>query len=76
MKIEVYGSGCNKYFELVGNIKKVIREMNGDMEIKEITNPKDIVKKGFTNLPVLAISGSIISQGEVLSVEALREILN
>lgn len=76
MKIEVYGSGCDKYFELVGNIKKVIKKMSGSIVMEEITNPKYIAKKGFTNLPALVVAGNIILQGKLLSAEALQEILN
>lgn len=73
--IEIYGSGCDKYFQLVTNISEMLRQKKIEIRLKEITNPKEVAKKGFINLPTLVVDGKIVSQGKSLTIEQLEKII-
>ncbi len=72
-KIEIYGAGCDKYFETLNNMKKVVKNKNIAAEIVEITDGKKIAEMGIVNMPAVRVMGKIVSQGRTVSqVEAMQ----
>lgn len=74
-QIEVYGTGCDKFFETVKNIEKVLDTCKVNADFSTVTDRDKIIKKGFTNLPAVIINNKLISQGIVLSVEIIEKEL-
>ena len=73
--ITIYGPGCTRCTTLVSHTEEAVRTMPGKFEIKKISNPLEIAEVGIFNTPAIAINGTIVRQGKVLSVEQLRELI-
>ena len=73
--ITIYGPGCTRCTTLVSHTEEAVRTMPGKFEIKKISNPLEIAEAGIFNTPAIAINGTIVRQGKVLSVEQLRELI-
>jgi small redox-active disulfide protein 2 len=74
-KNEILGPGCPKCNALSENVKKALQEMNQAAEVVKITDIKEMIAKGVMMTPGLAIDGKIISQGNTLSVEQIKELI-
>lgn len=74
-KIEIYGAGCDKYFETLNNMKKAVKNKNIAAEIVEITDGKKIAEMGIVNMPVVRVMGKIVSQGRAVSQAEAMQML-
>ena len=43
VKVEVYGAGCNKFFQTVNSLKKAVKKSNIAGEVQEITDDKKLL---------------------------------
>lgn len=77
MTITILGSGCPKCLLLEQNAKKAIEELglNDKIEVKHIFEIDQIIEMGITFTPALMIDGQIKSEGKVLSVEEIKELI-
>ena len=73
VKVEVYGAGCNKFFQTVNSLKKAVKKSNIAGEVQEITNDKKIAACGIVNMTAVFINGRLLSQGEGITVEKAGE---
>lgn len=74
-KIEIYGAGCDKYFETLNNMKKAVKSKNIAAEIVEITDGKKIAEMGIVNMPAVRVMGKIVSQGRAVSQAEAMQML-
>ena len=74
-KIEIYGAGCDKYFETLNNMKKAVKNKNIAAEIVEITDGKKIAEMGIVNMPDVRVMGKIVSQGRAVSQAEAMQIM-
>lgn len=74
-KIEIYGAGCDKYFETLNNMKKAVKNKNIAAEIVEITDGKKIAEMGIVNMPTVRVMGKIVSQGRAVSQAEAMQML-
>ena len=74
-KIEIYGAGCDKYFETLNNMKKAVKNKNIAAEIVEITDGKKIAEMGIVNMPAVRVMGKIVSQGRAVSQAEAMQML-
>jgi len=67
MKIEVCGPGCPKCHSVLGSVKKVVKdlELEGEVDVQEVTDIKEIISKGVIITPGLVIDGVKVSEGKV-----------
>ena len=74
MKIEVYGTGCPKCHATMGNVKKTVKEMGLEQEVKvsEVKDIKAIIAKGILLTPALVIDGVKVSVGRVPRPEEIK----
>ena len=66
-KIEICGSGCDKYFETLHNFQTIVNKERIKADIIEITDRNIIATKCISNMPAVFINGKLISQGKALS---------
>jgi len=75
MQIQIIGTGCAKCAKLEENARQAAQELNVDAEIVKVGNLDEIVDLGVMTTPAMAVDGVVLSQGKVLSVEEIKEIL-
>ena len=74
-KIDIYGAGCDKFFQTVNSFRNAVQKCSAAWEVREITDRKKIAAHGFINLPAVFINDKLILQGEGVSREKARELL-
>lgn len=76
MKIEILGVGCPKCKQLTANADAAVKELNIQAEIGKITDIDKITEYGVMMTPALAIDGTVVSAGKVLSKDEIKKILS
>lgn len=76
MKIQVYGSGCDKCKKLTANVETAAKNLRMKIELEKVTDITAITDAGILMTPALAIDGKIVSCGKVLSPEEIEKLLN
>ncbi len=74
-QVKVLGPGCPKCQQLLENVVKAGEELRVNFTLEKVTDLKEIVAHGVIKTPGLIVDGKLVSQGKVLSVEELKEIL-
>jgi small redox-active disulfide protein 2 len=75
IEIEILGTGCKKCQQLEANAKQAVTNLNLNAEIRHITDPIDIAKRGVMSTPAMTINGKVVSKGQVLSPEQIQPLL-
>ncbi len=76
MKIEILGVGCPKCKQLTANAEAAAKELNIQAEIDKVTDIDKITGYGVMMTPALAVDGTVISAGKVLSKDEIKKILS
>ncbi|HEY9833600.1 MAG TPA: thioredoxin family protein [Stenomitos sp.] len=76
IKVEVLGSGCKKCQQLEENVQSAIASLGIEAEVRHITDPIEIAKRGVMSTPALAINGKVVSKGRVISPEQIQPLLS
>ena len=76
MKIENLGVGCPKCKQLTANAEVAIKELNIQAEIGKVTDIDKITEYGVMMTPALAVDGTVVSAGKVLSKDEIKKILS
>ena len=76
MKIEILGVGCPKCKQLTANAEAAIKELNIAAEISKVTDIDKIIEYGVMMTPALAVDGTVVSAGKVLSKEEIKKIIS
>jgi len=74
-EIKVLGPGCPKCELLYENVVKALEELGMEAELIKVKDFMQIASHGVLTTPGLMIDGKLISQGKVLSVEEIKEVL-
>jgi len=75
MKIEILGIGCPKCRQLTANAEAAVKELNIDAEIAKVTDIDKINEYGVMMIPALAVDGTVVSAGKVLSKDEIKKII-
>jgi len=75
MKIEILGVGCPKCKQLTANAQAAVKELNMQAEIGKVVDIDKITEYGVMMTPALAIDGTVVSAGRVLSKDEIKKIL-
>lgn len=75
MKIEILGIGCPKCKQLAANTESAVKELNISADISKITDIDKITDYGVMMTPALAVDGTVVSAGKVLSKEEIKKII-
>jgi len=76
MKIEILGVGCPKCKQLTANAEAAIKELNIAAEISKVTDIGKITEYGVMMTPALAVDGTVVSAGKVLSKDEIKKIIS
>ena len=74
-KIQILGTGCPKCRQLTENAQLAVDQLGLDCEVEKVTEIAEIVKFGVMLTPGLAVDGQVKASGKVLSVEAIKSLL-
>ena len=72
--IQILGTGCTKCKKLYENVSQAIKGRD-DIEVKKVTDIMKIMKFDVIVTPAIVINDKVVSSGEVLSVEDIKELL-
>ena len=76
MKIEILGVGCPKCKQLTANAEAAIKELCMNADIVKVTDIGKIAEYGVMMTPALAIDGTVVSVGKVLSKDEIKKIIS
>ena len=76
MNITVYGTGCPKCKKLSQNTISAAEELDLEFELEKIEDINEIVESGIMRTPALGINEKIVSEGKVLNIERIKELLS
>lgn len=76
MKIEILGAGCPKCKQLTANAEAAVKELNIQAEIGKITDIDKIIEYGVMMTPALAVDGTVVSAGKVLTKDDIKKIIS
>ena len=76
MKIEILGVGCPKCKQLTANAEAAVKELNIQAEISKVTDIDKITEYGVMMMPALAVDGTVVSAGKVLTKDDIKKILS
>ena len=76
MKIEILGVGCPKCKQLTSNAERAVKELNIQAEISKVTDIDKITGYGVMMTPALAVDGTVVSSGKVLSKDEIKKLIS
>jgi len=76
MKIEILGIGCYKCKQLTANAEAAVKELNIVAEISKVTDIDKITEYGVMMTPALAVDGTVVSAGKVLSKDEIKKFIS
>jgi small redox-active disulfide protein 2 len=65
--IEVLGSGCANCNRLEANAREAIALAGVEAEVRHVTDPREIARRGVMSTPGLVIDGKVVSAGRIPS---------
>ena len=74
-KIQILGTGCPKCKKLAENAKAAAQALGMEYELVKVTDINEIISFGVMMTPALVVDGEVKSSGNVLSVDAIKELL-
>jgi len=76
MKIEILGVGCPKCKQLTANAEAAAKELNITADIAKVMDIDNITEYGVLMTPALAVDGTVVSTGKVLSKDEIKKIIS
>lgn len=76
MKIEILGTGCPRCKQLTVNAETAVKELNIQAEISKVMDIDKITEYGVMMTPALAIDGTVVSAGKILSKDEIKKIIS
>ena len=73
--IEVFGGGCPKCKKTAANSKLAGEKLGIEFDLIHITDPVDILQRGVSSTPALAIDGQVKAMGRIPSSEEIEKWL-
>lgn len=73
--IEIIGTGCAKCRLLQQHAEQAAKELGIEHRIEKVDDLSKITEMGILMTPALAIDGKVKASGHVLSVEAIKGLL-
>ncbi len=75
MKIQILGGGCASCARLEANARKACEELGAKAAFSKVSDYAKIASLGVMSVPALVVDGKAVSEGRVLSVAEIKEIL-
>lgn len=74
--IQVLGPGCAKCQNLAKNVEEAVKQLGIQAQIEKVTDINMITSFGVMMTPALVIDGELKSQGKLVSVDEIKNLLN
>ncbi len=75
MNIKILGSRCGNCRRLEHNVRTAIREIDDSATVEKVEDIEEFIRYGIARIPALVINESVFSQGKVLSVNDVKDII-
>ena len=75
MKIEICGAGCPRCLSTEEIVRKVVKRMRIDAEIKKISDFNTMADLGVIMTPAVVVNGKVKIQGKIPTEEEVEKIL-
>jgi small redox-active disulfide protein 2 len=75
MKIQIFGSGCEKCTKLYDAVQKVVQQHELMASVEKVSNIDEITAAGVMMTPALGLDGKIVSAGKVLAESDILHLL-
>ena len=75
MKIQIYGTGCQKCRDLYDNAVAALAESGVAAEVVKVEDIQQITDAGVFFTPAIAIDGAVKSSGKLLSIDDIKKII-
>ncbi len=75
MKIEICGPGCPRCLSTEEIVRKVVKRMKVDAEIKKISDFNTMADLGVIMTPAIVVNGKVKIQGKIPTEEEVEKIL-
>lgn len=75
LKIEIFGGGCPRCQKTKMNSKEALAQLSWDADIVEVKDQAQILQRGITVTPALAIDGEVKCMGRIPEVEEIKDWL-
>ena len=75
MKIEICGPGCPRCISTEEIVKKVVKKMGIDAEIKKISDFNTMADLGVMMTPAVVVNGKVKIQGKIPTEEEVEKAL-
>ncbi len=75
MVIKVLGPGCANCRTLMHRTKEALEQLNVKEAIEKVEDIQGMLSYGIMSTPALVIDEKVVSQGRVLTVEAIKELV-
>lgn len=72
MKIEIFGSGCQRCHQLEKTVKDILSELNITADVEKVADIAKIVDAGIMQTPGLRINGKMRSTGRIPRAEEIK----
>lgn len=73
--IQVLGSGCPTCKQLLETTKKVVKDLNFNIEVEYITDVSKMIEMGVMTSPVLAVNGRPVLAGGGKTESEIKQAL-
>lgn len=75
MKIEICGSGCPKCVSTESVVRKVVKKLGIDAEIKKVSDFNAMTDLGVMMTPAVVVNGKVKIQGKIPTEEEIEQVL-
>lgn len=76
VKLEIFGIGCPKCQATERNASEALRRLGLEGEVKLVKDQVQIIQKGITSTPALAINGTVKAMGRIPEVKEIMDWLS
>jgi small redox-active disulfide protein 2 len=73
VKIEVLGPGCAKCQATEANVKEAVRALGVEVEVRKVTDVKEIAGYGVFSVPAVVVDGQVKSVGKIPSFDEIKK---
>jgi small redox-active disulfide protein 2 len=75
LSLKVLGKGCQQCGVLAQRAELAARELGVEYQIEKVTDAQLIARSGILSTPALVVNGHVRLEGQVPTVDKLKELL-
>lgn len=75
-KIEILGAGCARCKQTAKVMEMAAKELGIDAVVEKVEDIEEIIKRGITATPAVAVNGKIVLAGRIPNMAEAKKILS